>query len=155
MAVKAGGGKPVSLEVTVGVAWAGSGNVGAASAIGGDTAGDVSGAVGATGAGRSTAAVSTGTGNSAGADGGTALGAVVTAAAGVRLGFMVLGGGITSGTFSATQGRVGNSTIRVVKAVVSTVFLMPNWPAADDMIAKCAIKTITNSTVSSASQCFA
>jgi fumarylacetoacetate (FAA) hydrolase len=72
------------------------------------------------------------------------------------LGFTGFGGVTTSGAFSTTgvgSMGAGSSTMRVVKAVVCIDFLMLNWPAADDMIAKCAIKTITNSVANSANQC--
>ena len=84
---------------------------------------------------------------------GSGMGADFGAANVAGLAFTGFSGMTTSGIFSTTGVGVDNSTMRVVKAVVSIDFLMPNWPLADVMIAKCAIKTITKSVANSASQC--
>jgi fumarylacetoacetate (FAA) hydrolase len=121
------------------------GEVGLGTAVATGSTAAVTGVTGDIGA----IAVSAGVGNKVGA----ALGASTVAG----LGFTGFGGVTTSGAFSTTgvgSMGAGSSTMRVVKAVVCIDFLMLNWPLADVMIAKCAIKTITNSVANSVNQCF-
>jgi fumarylacetoacetate (FAA) hydrolase len=84
---------------------------------------------------------------------GSKAGADLVVTTGLGLTFRCFGNAITSGDCSSTGIGVGNSTIRVVKAVVCIDLLMLNWPLAFVIIIKCAIKTITKSVISSASQC--
>ena len=145
-AVNAGGGKPASLGAAAVVAWAGSGMGDAVSA----TAGAV--LAGVTGSGSVDSNARSGGATAALAANGSATETAFGASFAAGLGFTGFGGITTSGVFCTSGVGVGSSTMRVVKAVVCTDFLMLNWPLAEVMIAKCAIKTIANSAVSSASQ---
>jgi fumarylacetoacetate (FAA) hydrolase len=72
----------------------------------------------------------------------------------VTLGLTGLGRVTTFGCTSVTGFGAGNSTILVVSTSVDAGFALPNWPLADIIIAKCAIKTITKSVANSANQRF-
>ena len=148
--MKAGGGDPASLVVGADVVGVGS--------VLGNPASDPAGAaaVGSAGAAGVGAAVVMGCSGGDAVDStgkNMAAGAAFRAATAASLGFTGFSGGTTSGVFSTTGVGLGNSIVRVVKAVVRTDFLMLNWPLADVIIARCAIKTITKSVTNSVSQC--